>query len=45
MEMFNKHVKLIMKQDSASDRDARFVAWCEGSKGYSSRLESDEAKK
>lgn len=45
MEMFERHVKLIMTQDSASKNDAKFIAWCEGSKGYWSRLESDEAKK
>lgn len=45
MEMFERHVKLIMTQDLVSKNDAKFIAWCEGSKGYWPRLESDEAKK
>lgn len=45
MEMFERHVKLIMTQDSATKADAKFTAWLEGSKGYWKRSESDAPKK
>lgn len=44
MEMFERHVKLIMAQDSMPEDDAKFVAWLEGSKGYWNRSESDAPK-
>ena len=42
MEMFEKHVALIMKQDGRGEVDAKFIAWCEGAKGYWVRWEKDE---
>ena len=43
--MFEKHVKLIMKQDSLKESDAKMRAWLEGEKGYETRLTVDAAKK